>query len=65
MGYVITIDLAIDIQSSLGRPAQGLGFVSNTFILMDENAERIGIYSQRVLKQNPIPEPSSRGAITS
>jgi len=45
------IALAIDIQSSLGRtPAQGLGFVSNTFIFKDENAERIGIYSQRVLK---------------
>jgi len=60
------IDLAIDIQLSLGRPpAQGLGFVSNTCIFMDENAERIGIYLQRVLKQNPSPEPSSRGAITS
>jgi len=63
---MLFIDLAIDIQSSLGRtPAQGLGFVSNTFIFRDENAERIGIYSQRVLKQNSTSEPSPRGVITS
>jgi len=63
---VSDIDLAIDIQPSLGRtPAQRLGFVSNTFIFMDENAERIGIYSQRVLKQNPTSEPSPHSVITS
>jgi len=55
------IDLVIDIQTSTcdctaSAKAQGLSFVSNTFIFMDENAERIGTYSQRVLKQNSTPE---------
>jgi len=52
--------MAIDIRSRFGCiPAQGLDLVSNTFIFMDENAERIGIYSQRVLKPSPNPEPSA------
>jgi len=57
LSVLCVIDLAIDIQPNLGAtPAQGVGFVSNTFIFMDEYVERIGIYSQRVLKQNPHPE---------
>jgi len=59
----LAIDLEVDIQSSLGCvPAQGLGLVSNTFLFRDEKAERIGIYSQRVLKPSPNSEPSARGA---
>jgi len=56
------IGLAIDIQSSLElAPIQGVGLVSNTFIFRDENVERIGIYSQRVLKPNPHLESSASG----
>jgi len=57
------IDLAIDIQSNLGStPVQGLGLVSNTFLFRDEKTERIGIYSQRVLKPSPNSGPSANDA---
>jgi len=52
----------MNFNSDLVYPlVQGGGLVSNTFIFMDENAERIGIYSQRVLKPNLFPGLPTRG----
>jgi len=60
---MLVIAPEIDIQSSLGfARVQSLGWVSNTFIFTDENVERIGIYSQHVLKPSPNSELLASGA---